>query len=331
MRQLTLKELQQLSLEILKDVADFCEKNGIRYSLGYGTLLGAVRHKGFIPWDDDVDLMMLREDYEKFRTIYKSDKYTFFDSRNTPDCYIAFGRVCDTERTLAASSIPWVRKDVGVWIDIFPIDRVPDDIEAFRRLYDSLYLLMKFNLGVRRVHTISSSRFPISRRIKIWATKRLHPRLIKRDPVEIVEDMNTLIGLVSREHSHHWSQLCCPDAGTCEFFAEDEINEYVRMRFEDSEFYVWSGYDDSPGLLRRLHAASSRGQAQASSELRHFQLERLIYRRYLAVRERPSLARSSGVPAKTISPPLSPASGPRSITQSAALMTSRLCSTTITV
>ena len=90
-----------------------------------------------------------------------------------------------------------------MWIDIFPIDRVPDDIETFRRLYDSLYLLMKFNLGIRRVHTISSSRFPLRRRIKIWAAKRLHPRLIKRDPVEIVEDMNTLIGLVSREHSHH--------------------------------------------------------------------------------------------------------------------------------
>lgn len=84
MRQLTLKELQQLSLEILKDVADFCEKNGIRYSLGYGTLLGAVRHKGFIPWDDDVDLMMLREDYEKFRTIYKSDKYTFLTAGTPP-------------------------------------------------------------------------------------------------------------------------------------------------------------------------------------------------------------------------------------------------------
>lgn len=266
MRQLTLKELQQLSLEILKDVADFCEKNGIRYSLGYGTLLGAVRHKGFIPWDDDVDLMMLREDYEKFSTIYKSDKYTFFDSRNTPDCYIAFGRVCDTERTLAASSIPWVRKDVGVWIDIFPIDRVPDDIDTFRRLYDSLYLLMKFNLGIRRVHTISSSRFPLRRRIKIWAVKRLHPRLIKRDPVEIVEDMNTLIGLVSREHSHHWSQLCCPDAGTCEFFAEDEINEYVRMRFEDSEFYVWSGYDkilrDSYGDFMQLPPEDKRKPLQ---------------------------------------------------------------------
>lgn len=243
MKSLTLKELQQFSLAILKDVAGFCERNGIRYSLGYGTLLGAVRHNGFIPWDDDVDIMMPREDYERFRTMYKSDNYSFMDSRNTPDCYIAFGRVCDTKRTLAVSSIPWTKEDVGVWIDIFPVDRVPDDMETFRTIYDSLFHLMKLNICIRKANVISSSRFPIRKRLKIWALKKTNPRLIKQDPTEIVKEMVTLIRLVSPKDSHHWSQLCCPDDGTCEFFTDDEINEYVKMRFEDSEFFVWKGYE----------------------------------------------------------------------------------------
>lgn len=244
MKQLTLKELQQFSLAILKDVAGFCERNGIRYSLGYGTLLGAVRHKGFIPWDDDVDIMMPREDYERFREIYKSEKYSFIDSRNTSDCYIAFGRVCETERTLSVSYIPWIKRDVGVWIDIFPIDRVPDDMETFKRLYDSLYLLMRFNIGIRKAHTISSSRFSLCRRLKIWLLKKTNPRLIKRDPSDLVKDMNTMIRLTSPKEGHHWSQLCCPEAGTCEFFTDEEINEYVRLPFEDSEFFAWKGYDN---------------------------------------------------------------------------------------
>lgn len=243
MKSLTLKELQQFSLAILKDVAGFCERNGIRYSLGYGTLLGAVRHNGFIPWDDDVDIMMPREDYERFRTMYKSDNYSFMDSRNTPDCYIAFGRVCDKKRTLAVSSIPWAKEDVGVWIDIFPVDRVPDDMETFRTIYDSLFHLMKLNICIRKANVISSSRFPIRKRLKIWALKKTNPRLIKQDPTEIVKEMETLIRLVSPKDSHHWSQLCCPDDGTSEFFTDDEINEYVKMRFEDSEFFVWKGYE----------------------------------------------------------------------------------------
>ncbi len=265
MRRLTLKELQQFSLEILKDVAGFCERNGLRYSLGYGTLLGAVRHKGFIPWDDDVDIMMPREDYERFRVLYKSDRYSFIDSQNTPDCYIAFGRVCDTEKTIASSCIPWVKRDVGVWIDIFPIDRVPDDREAFERIYDSLQLLMKFNVGIRRVHTISSSRFSIKKRLKIWTLKRMHPRLIKRDPADIAKDMNTIVSLISPADSHHWSQLTCPGEAN-EFFEEDEINEYVKLEFEGCEFFVWKGYDkilrDSYGDFMQLPPKNKRKPLQ---------------------------------------------------------------------
>lgn len=159
-----------------------------------------------------------------------------------------------------------MKKDVGVWIDIFPVDRVPDDKDTFDRIYDSLLLLMKFNVGIRRVHTISSSRLSVRKRLKTWVLKRTHPRLIKRNPADIVKDMNTLISLVSPAESHHWSQLCCPDSGTNEFFDDDEISEYVKMPFEDSEFFVWKGYDkilrDSYGDFMTLPPENKRRPLQ---------------------------------------------------------------------
>lgn len=66
MKQMTLEELKTAELDILTDVAEFCDKNGLKYFLAYGTLIGAVRHKGFIPWDDDIDIWMPRDDYNKF-------------------------------------------------------------------------------------------------------------------------------------------------------------------------------------------------------------------------------------------------------------------------
>ena len=152
-------------------------------------------------------------------------------------------KMVDTEKTIATSCIPWITKDVGVWIDIFPVDRVPDDKETFERIYDALLILMKSNVGIRRVHTISSSGFSIYKRLKIWTLKKINPRLAKRDPNAIVNDMNALISLLSPEHSQHWSQLCCPDVGTNEFFRDEDINEYVSLKFEDCDFFAWKGYD----------------------------------------------------------------------------------------
>ena len=72
-----LEELHKSLLEILDDFDTFCKESNIEYSLAYGTLLGAVRHKGFIPWDDDLDVMMTRENYNKFLSLFKNDeKYT---------------------------------------------------------------------------------------------------------------------------------------------------------------------------------------------------------------------------------------------------------------
>ena len=82
-----LKKLQGIQLDMLVEIKRICEKHDIKYSLIGGTLLGAIRHKGYIPWDDDADVGMLREDYERFRKIAEeeldSEKYYFQDDRNT--------------------------------------------------------------------------------------------------------------------------------------------------------------------------------------------------------------------------------------------------------
>ena len=75
MRELKLEEIQGILLDIMTDIDSFCRENNIRYIISSGTLLGAVRHKGFIPWDDDADMFMPREDFDRFVKIYKGRKY----------------------------------------------------------------------------------------------------------------------------------------------------------------------------------------------------------------------------------------------------------------
>ena len=98
MKEMTTTDIQQVSLDILKDVHSFCQKEGIKYSLAYGTLIGAIRHKGFIPWDDDVDIMMTRPEYERFIRAYKSSNgYELLPEGK--DSMIAMARVYDRQKT----------------------------------------------------------------------------------------------------------------------------------------------------------------------------------------------------------------------------------------
>lgn len=149
MKELTLKEIQNLCCDILDEVHRFCTDNGIRYSLAYGSLIGSLRHNGFIPWDDDIDIVMPRPDFNIFCSTFTSDKglECFPPGGNN---WLAFARVCDTARTIQRSFLPWsATADTGVWIDIFPLDGMPSDRQEFKTLANNANRIYQREIKIR--------------------------------------------------------------------------------------------------------------------------------------------------------------------------------------
>jgi len=131
-----LRELQMIQLDILLEADRVCKENGIKYSLSSGTLLGAVRHKGCIPWDDDTDIELLRSEYEKFAKIFDdatdSTKYYFQDADNTPGYRWGYGKIRRKNTLWLRSGQEHLPFNQEICIDIIPLDKVPDNIIASR-------------------------------------------------------------------------------------------------------------------------------------------------------------------------------------------------------
>lgn len=133
------EELKKIQFDLLKDLAAYCDRHDIQYYLAYGTLIGAVRHQGFIPWDDDIDIALPRPDYDRLLTHYNKENqngpYYLVTPYDDMSCF-TYSKLIDCSTIKIEKNAKQVQNQyLGVDIDIFPIDRLPKNYKTHMKLH----------------------------------------------------------------------------------------------------------------------------------------------------------------------------------------------------
>ncbi len=126
MKEITFEESKKIMIKTLESVDKCCRENKINYSLCWGTMIGAIRHKGFIPWDDDIDLMMQRDEYNRFLSVYNDSNYEVYTPLRNKNCIQVLTKISNKNTKAFFNNYP--RNSLfGLWISIFPYDNAPDE------------------------------------------------------------------------------------------------------------------------------------------------------------------------------------------------------------
>lgn len=231
MKIITDEEQKRLQLNILKSIHLFCIEHGLHYTLAYGTLIGAVRHNGYIPWDDDIDIAMPRQDYELFIHGYKNERYKLHCLENDPDYLNAYAKVEDSRTMIDEEGST---KKLGVFVDVFPLDPLFDDPKDCKKLFGKVTFFRR--LLVFRVLTKQYFLCWWKRWIFIGG-KIFLSFLSKRWLAETID------GLAKSGNANalYWGMF----AGSLKFaiITKTDLEEYVLHKFEDNDFYILSNYD----------------------------------------------------------------------------------------
>lgn len=234
-----LRELQLFELEILKEMDRICKENNLRYFLACGTLLGAVRHKGFIPWDDDIDVYMPFDDYMKFEEACKksmSDKFYFQSREVNPQNYIYWNRIGVKNSTSIDLSLANIHMQWGICIDIFPLfpyAKDKNEKEKRRKLYKRMELL-----SLKYLHTKTASMASGMTKIKKMAHNLIPDALNIKLFLSCVNQLG---------EENEYTQEYCMDyefSHVCDGFKKEWFQDVVELDYEGMKFPAPVGYHE---------------------------------------------------------------------------------------
>ena len=238
MKQIELSELRLLQLEMLQFVHDFCVENKISYSLSGGTLLGAVRHKGYIPWDDDIDIMMTRPDYERFYRLFNAqnhENYKFIFSNNEKQYFQPFGKVIN-QKTLLCEHYDRKIDSLGVYIDVFPVDGLPENLTQRQQYWKKIAKLKNINtLLYEKSNKKEKGLKKIIRFILFYLLRIL--------PANLFAKIINRCAIKNPFESSEYVACSVFGYGQKEEVPKSIYDKYVLLDFENKKFFAMQGYD----------------------------------------------------------------------------------------
>jgi len=260
---LNLNQIRAKELEILRHFDSYCKENGIQYFLSNGTLLGAVKYKGFIPWDDDIDVVMFREDYEKFVNMYTDSKYILYETRRKRAYRYPFAKLSESSTLLCETDVN-NGIELGINMDIFPLDYINLDIEKAKKL--SLWL-----------HRVSMLLIYAKRKIKYNHTKRFLENIVDifvgilskfiRPEAYIKYIQKKAKKYESDSSAKYVASLCWSVYKGKEVMPIEVFSETVDVTFEGNRYPAPIGYDK---YLRSLYGDYEKDPPKEKQVTHHF-------------------------------------------------------------